>query len=251
MSRTLVFGGHSPIAAGLCTLLASHGGEVFLATRTPDEALHRQFATLSGVSVVTTDLRDPNSTVKTILALADGAHFSGVVFGHRSRGEATWQDQIQIDVITPQVIVDALCEAGLRPSSCVFLGSPAESAVLSDQDFVYHLAKSGSAALVRYLANSYGPIGVRVNAVSPDAYVAKPRSAEYWEQNERFRTAIEGHIPLQRFAEIDDIASAIAWLLSDQSKYVTGQTIRVDGGVTTVDRASIIRESARRAVAHD
>lgn len=251
MTRILVFGGHSPIALELCKLLAGENIEVVLATRTPDETLRTELAPCTNVSLASIDLRRPVNTVEAVLSMAKKTPFSGLVFSHRSHGADTWQERVQIEVVTPQLIVDALCEAGHPPSSCVFLGSPAQNSVLADQDFVYHLAKSGVAALVRYLANSYGPLGVRVNTVSPDAYVTKPRSAHYWRNNELFRTSIERQIPMQRFAETDDIAHVIKWLLGPQSAYVTGQTVRVDGGISTVDRASIIRELARSIAGQD
>jgi NAD(P)-dependent dehydrogenase (short-subunit alcohol dehydrogenase family) len=92
----------------------------------------------------------------------------------------------------------------------------------------YGAAKAGLMALVRSGAVELGPLGIRVNAVAPGV-VWTPRVSAYLGEEGRARNA--ENAPLRRVALPADIASAILFLASDLSAYVTGQTLAVDGGV--------------------
>ena len=92
----------------------------------------------------------------------------------------------------------------------------------------YGAAKAGLMAWVRSVAVELGPSGIRVNAVAPGV-VLTPRVAGYLD--ERSRELQRENAPLRRVAVPSDIASAILFLASDLSSYVTGQTLVVDGGV--------------------
>jgi NAD(P)-dependent dehydrogenase (short-subunit alcohol dehydrogenase family) len=92
----------------------------------------------------------------------------------------------------------------------------------------YGAAKAGLMALVRSGAVELGPLGIRVNAVAPGV-VWTPRVSAYLGDEGRIRNTETA--PLRRVALPADIASAILFLASDLSAYVTGQTLVVDGGV--------------------
>jgi NAD(P)-dependent dehydrogenase (short-subunit alcohol dehydrogenase family) len=92
----------------------------------------------------------------------------------------------------------------------------------------YGAAKAGVMSLVRTLAVELGPRGVRANAVAPGA-VWTPRVAALLGEDGKTRNA--DNAPLRRIGVPADIASAILFLASDLSAYVTGQTLVVDGGV--------------------
>jgi 3-oxoacyl-[acyl-carrier protein] reductase len=74
-----------------------------------------------------------------------------------------------------------------------------------------------------------GPQSIRVNAVGPGLIVTEGTAANYEgdRQSQRARA-----VPLQRVGEPTDIANVVAFLASDQSAYVSGQVIYVDGGIT-------------------
>ncbi|MBC9718465.1 SDR family oxidoreductase [Streptomyces sp. TRM66268-LWL] len=92
----------------------------------------------------------------------------------------------------------------------------------------YGAAKAGLVSLVRSAAVEYGARGVRVNAVAPGV-VWTPRVAGLLGEEGRARNA--ANAPLGRVAETSDIASALLFLASPLSSYITGQTLVVDGGV--------------------
>jgi NAD(P)-dependent dehydrogenase (short-subunit alcohol dehydrogenase family) len=95
----------------------------------------------------------------------------------------------------------------------------------------YGISKAADFALCRSLAGEWGPKGVRVNAIAP-GLVKTDFAKALWEDetNLKKRTA---NTPLRRIGEPHEIAGAVAYLASDASTFMTGQTIVIDGGVTT------------------
>jgi NAD(P)-dependent dehydrogenase (short-subunit alcohol dehydrogenase family) len=90
----------------------------------------------------------------------------------------------------------------------------------------YAAIKGGIINLTRYLASLYGKENIRVNTVSPGGV--------FDNQNEIFVNQYSKKVPLGRMATPLDIAPSIAFLLSDESKYITGQNLIIDGGWSIV-----------------
>ncbi|HAM28134.1 MAG TPA: beta-ketoacyl-ACP reductase [Microbacteriaceae bacterium] len=99
----------------------------------------------------------------------------------------------------------------------------------------YSAAKMGIQGLTRTLALELGRYGVTVNAVAP-GFVATEMTDATAERLgmsvEEFRAANAKRIPVRRVGTVDDIASAVAFLVDDEASYITGQTMYVDGGAT-------------------
>ena len=95
----------------------------------------------------------------------------------------------------------------------------------------YGAAKAGLINLVKTMAVEWSPHAIRVNVVAPGAIVT-PRIPHTGDASEAKMMA---NVPMKRRGEVDDIAKAIAFFLSDLSPYVTGQTLAVDGGFLAVN----------------
>ncbi|MGW4202192.1 SDR family NAD(P)-dependent oxidoreductase [Streptomyces sp. NPDC004726] len=94
----------------------------------------------------------------------------------------------------------------------------------------YASAKAGVAHLTACLALEWGPLGIRVNCVSP-GYIDAPMSSWIHDDPDQF-AAYMARIPLARMGETSEVAKAIVYLASDEASYVTGQVMQVDGGIT-------------------
>lgn len=92
----------------------------------------------------------------------------------------------------------------------------------------YGATKAALTQLGKGLAVELGPLGIRVNTVSP-GYIETPMTADVLAQPE-FRATKMARIPLQRFADGDDVADVVVFLASDAARYVTGVVLPVDGG---------------------
>jgi NAD(P)-dependent dehydrogenase (short-subunit alcohol dehydrogenase family) len=94
----------------------------------------------------------------------------------------------------------------------------------------YTASKGGVDALTRLIAVQYGTYGVRANCVCPGG-VDTPMTAGTF-ATEDARARAKQRIPVGRYAQAGDIADVVAFLVSDDSRYVTGQTLPVEGGAT-------------------
>ncbi|MEU9846103.1 SDR family NAD(P)-dependent oxidoreductase [Streptomyces sp. NPDC047985] len=102
--------------------------------------------------------------------------------------------------------------------------------VNGEQDFGghgYSAAKAGLASLTRTLAGHAGPRGVRVNLVAPGTV-----RTDAWAGQDAELARVGALYPLGRVGEPEDIASAVAFLASRDAAWITGTTLRVDGGLT-------------------
>ncbi|MEO8044103.1 MAG: SDR family oxidoreductase [Spartobacteria bacterium] len=94
----------------------------------------------------------------------------------------------------------------------------------------YAASKGGIMQLMKSMAQELAPKKIRVNSIAPGA-IRTPINRDAWETPEA-RDNLLKLIPDGRIGEPDDIARAAVWLASDQSDYITGATIFVDGGMT-------------------
>ncbi len=96
----------------------------------------------------------------------------------------------------------------------------------------YGTSKAGIVALTRYVATAYGARGIRCNAVAPGVVVAKAaQDALGGPMGDRLRRYSSSHL-VGRLGYPEEIAAAVAYLASDDAAFVTGETLRVDGGFT-------------------
>ena len=95
----------------------------------------------------------------------------------------------------------------------------------------YTAAKAGVEGLTRQLAYDWGKAGIRVNAVAPTVTISGERVQSLWEgKSEEEKQKVLSAIPLGRLGTLEEIASVVVFLASDESSYVTGTTIDVSGG---------------------
>ena len=180
---------------------------------------------------------------------AIGEHFTSVladftgtraIFIHNAfyRGHAgfvsemdqqTYKDEIIANAMAPQLLGDMFLRAvGPGYESGLVLMSSAGARSPFEGHSSYCAAKAGVASFTRCTALEYGPIGVRCNSIAPGIIqtdMTKPALSSAETMADWMR-----RIPLKKLGQPEDVAEVVAWLVSDESRYVTGDMIFIDGG---------------------
>ena len=127
----------------------------------------------------------------------------------------------------------------LRRSPCASIVNVASIQGLRGQpnSMAYATAKGAVVNLTRCMAVDFGPLGVRVNAIAPgyiDTRMALMHGNVHEHETDWFQDVFikHGRLPLRRPGKAEDVAGPILFLASDDSRYVTGQVLVVDGGLT-------------------
>ena len=239
----LVTGGASGIGLAVVRHLAARGAKVAIAdvnmesAESAAAALEGAELACSGVIAVKVDVRDPDEVadmVDTVTArygkLDILVHSAGVGIerGFLDTSPEEWRRLIDIDLsgtfycgqaasrhmVTNGYgrIVNLSSTAGLR-------GGTGRAA--------YGAAKGGVIALTKVMAVELAPHGITANALAPGAVETPLVAAMHSDETRRVYRA---GIPLDRYGSPEEIASAAAFLASEQAGYVTGQVLGVDGG---------------------
>lgn len=140
---------------------------------------------------------------------------------------AEFREVVELNLVSTFAVAAAAAREMQEGGAIVLIAS-----VLSFQGGVrvpaYAASKAGVANLARALANEWAPLGIRVNAVAP-GYIANEQTAPLRVDERRF-DEITARIPAGSWGSDDDVAEAVAWLVSPGARYVHGHVLTVDGG---------------------
>ena len=189
------------------------------------------------------DLADPQDTERAIedlrARLADeGGYLDALVnnagispkapggkrLGAKDTSNETWREVFQVNFFAPIMLArglfDELANAG---GAVVNVTSIAGTRVHPFAGSAYATSKAALAALTREMAADFGPQGVRVNSISPgeiDTAILSPGTGKI----------VEEQIPMHRLGSPEEVARAIYFLCSEQSSYVHGAELHINGG---------------------
>jgi 3-oxoacyl-[acyl-carrier protein] reductase len=131
-----------------------------------------------------------------------------------------------VNVRAPYFLAQQLLPTMCKGSNIIFISSLAARAAVANLS-AYAATKGAVDTLVRHFAVSLGARGIRVNAVAPGV-VETDMSG--FTRTEDGRNVTFGMQVLKRLAQPDDIAGAVTFLASDEARWITGDTLQVDGG---------------------
>jgi 3-oxoacyl-[acyl-carrier protein] reductase len=233
----LVTGGARGIGAAVVRRFADAGARVIIVNRTLDIA-EELAAEVGGAALPFPELgRD---RIHALVARAASV-FGGIDILVHNAGGCPWADIEDLDEEKLEAVLDINLKAlvWLTQASIVHMKPRrwgriiATSSVSARVAFGgaahYSAAKAGVNAFIRGAAFELARHGITVNGVEP-GFIAKPGRGTL--STPEMRERIEAHIPMGHMGEADDVAYAMLYLASPESKYMTGQTIVVDGGST-------------------
>ena len=131
-----------------------------------------------------------------------------------------------VNVRAPYFLVQQLLSVMGEGSSVILLSSLAAHAVVPNLS-AYAATKGAVDTLVKHLAAALGPRGIRVNAVAPGVIATDMSS---FAKTDDGRAFVLGMQATQRIGQPDDVADIVAFLASDAARWITGDTVRADGG---------------------
>lgn len=135
-----------------------------------------------------------------------------------------WRHVFQVNFFAPILLARGLIEELTKVKGAVVnVTSIAGSRVHPFAGSAYATSKSALQGLTREMAHDFGPLGIRVNAISPgeiDTAILSPGTQKI----------VEEDIPLRRLGTPEEVAKAIYFLCTDQSSYVNGAELHINGG---------------------
>ena len=147
---------------------------------------------------------------------------------------ALWDSVLDVNLRAHALIVQALLPALQQATNAAVVGiSSIEGLVGNGAIPAYCASKAGLLGLTRSMAHQLSPLGIRVNAICP-GYIETPMLAMALEFP-GLREEFEKKSPLGRLGQPEDIAHAVAFLLSPKASFITGTHLVVDGGAIAVD----------------
>lgn len=252
MTTVLVTGAAGDIGSAIAEVLAQRGHRLVLADH-PNaagslDAISRRLDAQS-VTFDVTDEEAVTTAVRGVVALGglvNNAGYQGVFSSVESYPVADARRVVEVNLLGAMTVLAAAGRAMIAAGAGGAVVNVASMAGVSGAPNMpaYSASKAAVIGLTKAAAKDLAPHGIRVNAVSPafvgpgrmwETQVARQAAAgsQYYSTDpEQVAAEMIGMVPLRRYGSAQEVASVVAFLLSDDASYVTGVNVEVSGGST-------------------
>ncbi|WP_341897943.1 SDR family oxidoreductase [Ferrovibrio terrae] len=224
----IVTGAGKGMGAGILKKLAADGYHV--AAMSPSGAAKTLAESLGGVGVTGSNAKAEDVKALVDLTLSRYGRIDAVVnnTGHPPKGnlldldDAAWLTGFELVHLAVVRMVRVVTPVMLRQGGGAFVNLLTYATFEPEADFpISGPVRAAVASFSKVYADQYAAQGIRMNNVLPGFIDSLPA-----------KDTRVARIPMQRYGTVREIADAVAFLLSEQASYITGQNLRVDGGIT-------------------
>jgi 3-oxoacyl-[acyl-carrier protein] reductase len=235
----LVTGATGGIGGAIAKALKDQGAKVAI-SGTREDRLQALAGELGGVAAFPCNLKD-RAAVANLAAQAEGAvgtldivvNNAGITRDNlfMRMSDEEWDDVIAVNLTATFVLCRAAVRNMMRRRYGRIINIASISGVLGNPgQGNYAASKAGMVGMTKSLAREIASRGITANCIAP-GFIETPMTGAL---NEKQVAAIAGAIPAGAFGKPEDIAAAVVYLASSESRYVTGETIHVNGGMAMV-----------------
>ncbi len=225
------------IGKGIATVLAERGYNLVITSRTArDLDATKELVEQSGSSatIVVADLKDPDTPSLLVQKALDRyGRLDGLVNNAAvnvfapfwTQSESNLDEIIATNLTAPFFLCQAAANYWVRNGvgGAIVNISSAEDTIAYPEQVPYACSKGGLLSMTKMLALEWGPLGIRVNAVSPGSVDTEMTPDVYRREAPRL-------MPIGRLGRPEDIGACVFFLLSDDASFVTGTALYADGG---------------------
>lgn len=244
MKTILVTGGTRGIGRAITEKLLSEGHKVFVIYKeSVDQANELAEKYGDKIVILQANLADKEQINQAIDQLKS-VQFDGIVNNagivHLTKWDELnfdeWDETLAVNLTAPLKLVHEL-RNNLKDGSTIVNISSVDGFCAAFDTIAYAASKAALISVTKSLAAILGPRNIRVNAIAP-GWVETEMTIDTMPDESKELT------PLKRNAKPEEVANVASFLLSDQSSFVSGATVTVDGGLTVVDY-TLFKESER------
>lgn len=250
----LVTGSASGIGKNIARAFGNEGAKVIIANRTKEKAnkviseFRKDGIQAEGFQF---DLVKKNNSVKLVKAVVKKWKRIDILINNiRSREKAPlleideklWELGLAANLKAPFFCTQEAARSMIKQESGCIVNIGSVEGLLAGYDSpLYHIAKAGLIQMTRYFALHMGKYNIRVNCVIPGKIIKDEHRDRYGrEDNSEYRETINNCHPLGFPGSSDDVAAATLFLCSDQARFITGQSLIVDGGLTIQEQSGLL-----------